>query len=182
MKQPLDSTEFSSRLTDEPSPSLSELAVQRPKLNISLSSPSTVMSEVDSTASDLTRLAIEHLDKHQWRLPLMEMDKKFLDRSYYKHYTDSYISSLGSKLGSFLTDNRLRTNPMKFHLQNELDNYNKYSQMFYLLTEYYRSLGSGFFSFATPSPDEEIIIGCRLGTKGCYRTDLLVNLSLRTSV
>lgn len=60
--------------------------------------------------SDLTRLAMQHLDKHQWQLPLMEMDKKFLDRTYYKHYTSSYKSSLQSKLGRFLTDNKAHKN------------------------------------------------------------------------
>lgn len=124
---------------------------------------------VDSLSSDLTKIAIQHLDKHQWGLPLMEMDRKFRDKTYYKHYTDSYISSLHSKLGHFLADNQLISNPMRYHRQQELDNYRKYSRMFELLTEYYQSLGSGFFSFATPSPDEEILIGCRLGTKGYYQ-------------
>lgn len=122
-----------------------------------------------SVTSDLTKLAIQHLDKHQWQLPLMDMDKKFRDKTYYKHYTESYITSLRSKLGHFLADHQLLTNPMRFHLKQELDNYSKYSRMFELLTDYYQSLGSGFFSFATPSPDEDIIIGCRLGTKGYYR-------------
>ena len=54
-------------------------------------------------------------------------------------------------------------------MQQELDNHRKYSKMFDLLTEYYQSIGSGFFSFVTPSPDEEIVIGCRLGTKGYYQ-------------
>lgn len=124
---------------------------------------------VDSMSSNLTKLAIQHLDKYQWRLPLMEMDKKFRDRTYYKHYTDTYISSLRSKLGHFLADNQLIQNPMRYHVRQERDNYGKYSRMFELLTEYYQSLGGGFFSFATPSPDEEIVIGCRLGTKGYYR-------------
>lgn len=127
---------------------------------------------VDCLTSDLTRIAIQHLDKHQWQLPLLEMDKKFRDKTYYRHYTDSYISSLRSKLGHFLADNQLISNPMKYHLQQELDNYSKYSKMFQLLTDYYQTLGSGFFSFATPSPDEEIVIGCRLGTKGYYRPKL----------
>lgn len=132
-------------------------------------------SVVDSVASDLTRIAIQHLDKYQWRLPLMEMDKKFRDKTYYKHYTDTYISSLHSKLGHFLADNSLITNPMKYHLQQELDNYSKYSRMFELLTDYYQSIGGGFFSFSTPSPDEEIAIGCRLGTKGYYPTQAYDN-------
>lgn len=123
----------------------------------------------DSVTSDLTKLAIQHLDKHQWQLPLMDMDKKFRDRTYYKHYTDTYITSLRSKLGHFLADHQLLTNPMRYHLRQELDNYSKYSRMFELLTDYYQSLGSGFFSFATPSPDEDIVIGCRQGTKGYYR-------------
>lgn len=123
----------------------------------------------DSMPSNLTKLAIQHLDRHQWQLPLMEMDKKFRDKTYYKHYTDTYISSLRSKLGHFLADNQLLQNPMKYHVRQELDNYGKYSRMFELLTDYYQSLGTGFFSFATPSPDEEIVIGCRLGTKGYYR-------------
>lgn len=125
--------------------------------------------DADSISSNLTKLAIQHLDRHQWQLPLMEMDKKFRDKTYYKHYTDTYISSLRSKLGHFLADNQLLQNPMKYHVRQELDNYGKYSRMFELLTDYYQSLGSGFFSFATPSPDEEIVIGCRLGTKGYYR-------------
>lgn len=124
---------------------------------------------VDSISSDLTKIAIQHLDKHQWQLPLMEMDKKFRDKTYYKHYTDTYISSLRSKLGHFMADNQLVDNPMRYHIQQELDNYSKYSRMFALLTEYYQSIGSSFFTFATPSPDEEIVIGCRLGTKGYYR-------------
>lgn len=123
---------------------------------------------VESISSDLTKLAIQHLDKHQWQLPLMEMDKKFRDRTYYKHYTDTYISSLRSKLGHFLADNQLIQDPMRYHVQQEKDNYGKYSRMFELLTIYYQSLSNGFFSFATPSPDEEIVIGCRLGTKGYY--------------
>lgn len=124
---------------------------------------------MDSKNSDLTKIAIQHLDKHQWQLPLMEMDKKFRDKTYYKHYTDTYISSLRSKLGHFMADNQLIENPMKYHIQQELDNYSKYSRMFALLTEYYQSIGTSFFTFATPSPDEEIVIGCRLGTKGYYR-------------
>lgn len=127
---------------------------------------------LDSMTSDLTRLAIQHLDKHQWQLPLLEMDKKFRDRTYYKHYTNSYISSLQSKLGVFLADTQMIEDPMQGHRQQELDNYSKYSRMFEVLTEYYQSLGSNFFSFATPSPDEEIVIGCRLGTKGYYRSDI----------
>lgn len=123
---------------------------------------------VDSITPSLTKLAIQHLDKYQWQLPLMEMDKKFRDRTYYKHYTDTYISSSRSKLGHFLADKQLLQNPMRYHVRQELDNYGKYSRMFELLTVYYQSLGSGFFSFATPSPDEEIVIGCRLGTKGYY--------------
>lgn len=119
--------------------------------------------------SELTRLAIQHLDKHQWQLPLMEMDAKFRDKTYYKHYSDSYITSLRSKLGHFLADNQLLSDPMRYHAKRELDNYEKYSKMFDLLTDYYQSLGGNFFSFATPSPDEEIVIGCRLGTKGYYR-------------
>lgn len=128
-------------------------------------------SHLDLTSSDLTKIAIQHLDKHQWQLPLMEMDKKFRDKTYYRHYTDSYISSLKSKLGHFIADTRLAKNPMKYHVQQEQDNYSKYSRMFALLTEYYQSIGGTFFSFATPSPDEEIVIGCRLGTKGCYRLE-----------
>lgn len=139
------------------------------------SSPLSGTSEqkIHSITSDLTRIAIQHLDKYQWQLPLMEMDRKFRDKTYYRHYNDTYISSLRSKLGHFLADHRLISNPMKYHLQKELDNYSKYSRMFELLTEYYQSLGSGFFSFATPSPDEEIVIGCRLGTKGYYRPTIL---------
>lgn len=129
----------------------------------------TTKTTYSSPSSNLTKLAIQHLDKHQWQLPLLDMDKKFRDRTYYKHYTDSYITSLRSKLGHFLADKQLISNPMKYHLQEELDNYSKYSRMSELLTEYYQSLGCAFFSFATPSPDEEIVIGCRLGTKGCYR-------------
>lgn len=123
----------------------------------------------DSVTSDLTKLAIQHLDKHQWQLPLLDMDKKFRDRTYYKHYTDTYISSLRSKLGHFLSDTQLISNPMRYHLQEEMDNYSKYSNMLTLLTDYYQSTGSNFFSFATPSPDEQIVIGCRLGAKGYYR-------------
>lgn len=126
-------------------------------------------SEITNITSGLTKIAIHHLDKYQWQLPLMEMDKKFRDKTYYKHYSDTYITSLRSKLGHFLADKELISNPMRYHIQQELDNYKKYSKMFDLLTEYYQSLGSGFFSFATPSPDEEIVIGCRLGTKGHYR-------------
>lgn len=132
----------------------------------------------DSVTSDLTKLAIQHLDKHQWQLPLMDMDKKFRDKTYYKHYSESYITSLRSKLGHFLADHQLLTNPMRFHLKQELDNYSKYSRMFELLTDYYQSLGSGFFSFATPSPDEDIVIGCRLGTKGYYRAHIVIPLSV----
>ena len=117
---------------------------------------------------DLTRIAVRHLDQYQWQLPLLEMDARFRDRTYYKHYSDYYISSLRSKLGHFLADSEMLMNPMRHHVRQELDNYKRYSKMFNLLTEYYRSLGSNFFSFATPSPDEEIVIGCRLGTKGYY--------------
>ena len=123
---------------------------------------------------DLTRIAIQHLDRHQWQLPLMEMDPKFRDKTYYKHYSDYYITSLRSKLGHFLADKHMLSNPMRHHMQTELDNYKKYSKMFDLLTNHYQALGSNFFSFATPSPDEEIVIGCRLGTKGYYRPMLLV--------
>lgn len=140
---------------------------------------------IESVSSDLTLLAIQHLDKNQWQLPLMEMDKKFRDRTYYKHYTDTYISSLSSKLGQFLADDQLSSNPMRYHVQQELDNYSKYSRMFELLTEYYQSIASGFFSFATPSPDEEIVIGCRLGTKGYYQVRTIIlepNLSARGPV
>lgn len=132
------------------------------------------IQSTSSISSDLTKLAIQHLDKYQWQLPLMEMDQKFRDKTYYKHYSDSYISSLRSKLGHFLADNQLLTNSMRYHAQKELDNYEKYSKMFDLLTEYYQSLGGSFFSFATPSPDEEIVIGCRLGTKGYYRHTVLL--------
>lgn len=128
----------------------------------------TAIDNVSNMTSDLAKFAIGHLDKYQWRLPLLEMDKKFRDKTYYKHYTDTYISSLRSKLGQFLTDNQLISNPMKYHLQREFDNHMRYSRMFDLLREYYHSLGGAFFSFATPSPDEEIVIGCRLGKKGCY--------------
>lgn len=131
----------------------------------------------DTVTSDLTKLAIQHLDRNQWQLPLLEMDKKFRDKTYYKHYTDTYISSLRSKLGHFLSDNKLVTNPMKYHLCQEKDNYSRHSRMFELLTEYYQSLGGGFFTFATPSPDEEIVIGCRLGTKGYYLKILISKLS-----
>jgi hypothetical protein len=135
--------------------------------------PSPIKKDTSGTiaqtvSADLTKLAIQHLDKHQWQLPLMEMDQKFRDKTYYKHYSDSYISSLRSKLGNFLADNQLLSNPMRYHAQAEQDNYEKYSKMFNLLTDYYQSLGSNFFSFTTPSPDEEIVIGCRLGTKGYY--------------
>lgn len=140
-----------------------------------ISSTNQTPASVDSVTSDLTRIAIQHLDKHQWRLPLMEMDKKFRDKTYYKHYTDAYISSLQSKLGHFLTDTRLISNPMRYHMQQEQDNYSKYSRMFESLTEYYQSLGGCFFSFATPSPDEEIAIGCRLGTKGYYLSPICDN-------
>lgn len=122
--------------------------------------------QIGNLTPDLTRLAIQHLDKHQWQLPLMDMDQKFRDRTYYKHYSDYYISSLRSKLGHFLADDQMIANPMGYHLQKELDNYHKYSQMFSSLTEYYQSVGKKFFTFTTPSPDEEIVIGCRLGTKG----------------
>lgn len=131
-------------------------------------SQKNIAEKISVITSDLTKIAIQHLDKYQWQLPLMEMDKKFRDRTYYKHYTDTYISSLRSKLGHFLTDNQLISNPMRYHLKQELDNHEKYSRMFELLTDYYQSIGGGFFSFATPSPDEEIVIGCRLGTKGYY--------------
>lgn len=131
-------------------------------------------SQHQTISSDLTKLAIQHLDKHQWQLPLLEMDSKFRDRTYYKHYTDNYISSLRSKLGHFIADHKLLANPMRYHAQRELDNYEKYSKMFELLTEYYQSLGGNFFSFTTPSPDEEIVIGCRLGTKGYYRAHIWI--------
>lgn len=124
--------------------------------------------ELGTITSDLTRIAIQHLDKYQWQLPLLEMDKKFRDKTYYRHYTDTYISSLRSKLGHFLTDDKLIDNPMKYHIGQEKDDFRRHSRMFELLTDYYQSLGAGFFTFATPSPDEEIVIGCRLGTKGYY--------------
>lgn len=124
--------------------------------------------ELEAITSDLTKIAIQHLDKHQWKLPLLDMDKKFRDKTYYRHYTDTYISSLRSKLGHFLTDNKLIGNPMKYYVDQEKINSKRHSRMFELLTDYYQSLGAGFFTFATPSPDEEIVIGCRLGTKGYY--------------
>lgn len=124
---------------------------------------------VDALSSSLTKIAIQHLDKRQWQMPLIEMDKRFRDKTYYKHYTDTYITSLRSKLGHFLADNQLLANPMKYHRQKELDNYSKYSKICELLTDYYQSLGEKFFSFTTPSPDEEVAIGCRLGTKGYYQ-------------
>jgi hypothetical protein len=143
------------------------------------------LKQTETVSSDLTKLAIQHLDKHQWQLPLMEMDQKFRDRTYYKHYSDSYISSTRSKLGNFLADNQLLSNPMRYHAQLEQDNYDRYSKMFKLLTNYYQTLGSNFFSFATPSPDEEIVIGCRLGTKGCYlrslQDSLFIELFVRLS-
>lgn len=150
-----------------PSPSTASAQTKQFKGDSSISIGSEHRAQSNIT-SDLTRIAIQHLDKYQWQLPLLEMDQKFRDRTYYKHYSDFYITSLRSKLGHFLADNHLLTNPMRYYMQKELDNYQKYSKMFDLLTEYYQSLGSNFFSFATPSPDEAIVIGCRLGTKGYY--------------
>lgn len=79
---------------------------------------------VDGITSDLTRIAIQHFNEYQWQLPLMEMDEKFREETYYKHYTDHYISSLRSKLGHFLANH-------------------------------------------------QIVIGCRIGTKGYYRHGII---------
>lgn len=118
--------------------------------------------------SDLAKLAITHLDVHLWQKPLLEIDQRFHDKTYYKHYTNRYISSLRSKLGHFLADSQELSRPVKHLVHKELDNYARHRKMCEMLTDYYQSLGSSFFSFATPSPDEEIAIGCRLGTKGFY--------------
>lgn len=134
---------------------------------------------MDIITSDLKNISImQQPDQHsQWQLPLMEMDKEFRNETYTRHYADTLsISSLGSKLGHFLTDN-----PMKYRANQGKDQLAKNSRIFEFVINYHKSLGRGFFSFATPSPDELVSIGCRRGFKGYYRPHLNTSISNSTN-
>lgn len=120
----------------------------------------------------LTEVAIQHLNHHQWQLPLLEMDCIFRDKTYFRHYADPYTSNLQSKLGLFMADLKFKKQSLQNHARSR--NLYRRSQMFSLLVDYYKSLHTGFFSFTTPSPDEEIAIGCRFGSKGYISISLLV--------
>lgn len=134
---------------------------------------------VNENFSDtLSKMAIQHLTQHQWQLPLLEMDCIFRDRTYFKHYADSYISNLQSKLGLFMSSIQTEKSDLRCHNNQYIKD-----NMLSTLVDYYKSLHGSFFSFSTPSPDEEIVIGCRFGSKGLYQyvsTDL-VTLTLLVS-